>query len=61
LESLQRPATRAHPPEAMDGLVGRLRLVFEDGNPFWPYLGLARWLGIGHGANVGLGMIDLEL
>lgn len=60
LEHLERPATAQRAPEPMDGLVGKLRLTFDQDNPFWPYLWLARWVGIGHGANIGLGMIELE-
>lgn len=60
LEALQRPETRHSPPARMDGLVGRLRLGFDGTNPFWPYLWLARWIGIGHGANIGLGRVDIE-
>ena len=59
-EPLQRPETRQSPPQTMDGLVGKVRLRTPGGSPFWPYLWLARWIGIGHGANVGLGTVELE-
>lgn len=60
-EALQRPETRRNPAEARNGLVGRFPLAMGAGNPFWPYLWLGRWVGVGHGANVGLGTIALEV
>ena len=60
LEHLTRPETRTTPAEPKNGLVGKLDIGFVGENPFWPYLWLARWVGIGHFANVGLGAIDVE-